>query len=270
MSEYVLGCSPREAERLRDQHEVWGPVTRAFLDRLGLRAGARVLDAGCGPGFVARELLERVGPTGEVVALDELRPWVDELASWARREGHANLRPLQGRLEEVELPAGAFDLIFLRWVLSFLPNPGTVVSKLAQALAPGGVLAIQDYNHEGISLFPRSEGFERLVVATRALHASGGGDPWIGAKAPRLLAEAGLALLDLHSTVQCGGPGSPIFRWADLFFVPHSETMVTDRLLTPEERRRFLEEWEARKSDAAAVFFSPIVVDAAGRRPADG
>ena len=37
---------------------------------LAVRAGERVLDVGCGPGFYAEELLEVVGPDGSVVGID--------------------------------------------------------------------------------------------------------------------------------------------------------------------------------------------------------
>jgi len=37
-------------------------------------------------------------------------------------------------------------------------------------------------------------------------------------------------------------------------------------LMTPEERKQFLAEWEERKQDPLTMFYSPMVVDAAGRR----
>jgi SAM-dependent methyltransferase len=267
MSAYVLGVNPTELERLRFQHEVWGPMTRAFLERLRVAAGARVLDAGCGPGFVTADLRERVGERGEVTALDESPVWIAHVRETARARGWKNVRAVEGRLEDANFPESSFDLIFLRWVLSFPPNPGAIVSQLSRALVPGGVLAIEDYNHEGISLFPESEGFRAVVRATRALYASRGGDAWVAARCPRLFREAGLELLEMTPTVKCGNPSAPVFQWAHLFFPPFSETMAAAGVMTEAERARFLEEWEARRADPNAIFFSPIVVDAAARKP---
>jgi SAM-dependent methyltransferase len=170
-------------------------------------------------------------------------------------------------VESARLEDGAYDLVFARWVVQFLADPGGVVRRLARALKPGGVLAIEDYDHEGISLFPESAGFRAVVRATRALVASRGGNAFIAGDLPRHMRAAGLAVDPVVPNVLCGGPDSPAFRWADAFFVPHSENMVRAGVLTADERTLFLREWAERKADPDAMFFSPIVADVAGRRP---
>jgi len=267
MTHYPLGTSEAELERLRFQHEVWGGRTRAFLDRIGVKPGARVLDLGCGPGFVSFELAERVGPRGEVVALDESPRWVEHVEQEVRRRGVANLRVVRARIQGAPLEAGSFDLVFARWVLSFLPRPADVVREVARALRPGGAFALQDYNHEGISLFPESEGFRAIVRATRAMYAAIGGDTWVAGRARSIFRAAGLETESIEPHVLCGAPDSPAFRWAGLFFPHFSEAMETKGLLAPEERRRFLAEWAERERDPDALFFSPIVVDALARKP---
>lgn len=266
MSEYVLGTSERERERLELQQRVFAPITSGFLDRVGVRRGARVLDLGCGPGLVTVELRERVGEEGEVVALDESESWKAPLQRLVSRHGWSNVRPVRARIEEVELEPDSFDLVFARWVLSFLADPQVAVERVARWLAPGGALAVIDYNHEGISCFPKSKGFEALIRATRDLYASRGGDLWLAGRLPRLFAQAGLATESYQAHVLCGGPDSDAFRWMDAFFPAHAAGMVAAGVLAEEERARFEREWEERRRDSTATFFSPIVVTAAGRR----
>ena len=268
MSQYPLGTGDLELERLAFQHEVWGPSTRALLARLGVREGWRVLDLGCGPGLVAFDLAAMVGASGEVLALDESARWIAHVEEQAKVRGIANLRTVQSRIQDAEPEAGAFDLVIARWVLSFLPEPGAAVRRISRCLRPGGIFAMQDYNHEGVSLFPESEGFRAVVRATRAMYSRAGGDVWIAARAPRIFREAGLEPLGTKANVLCGGPSSGVFRWAGLFFPHFSEAMERGGLLTAEERRLFLDEWKQREEDPEAMFFSPIVVDAAARRPA--
>jgi SAM-dependent methyltransferase len=207
-----------------------------------------------------------VGPEGKVVGLDASGPWHEHLERYREERGWRNVELVRAKIADWEGPASGFDLVFVRWVLSFLPEPGRVITGLRRLLAPGGVLAIEDYNHEGVSLFPPSAGFSAAVRATRELYAKHGGDTWIAGSLPRHLRDAGLELFDWKANVLTGGPGSAPFRWADAFFPRHSETMVREGVMLASERELFLAEWEARKKDPNAVFFSPIVVDAAARR----
>jgi SAM-dependent methyltransferase len=266
VSGYVLGVNPQEYDRLRFQQEVWGPATRAFLSRLDVRLGARCLDVGCGPGFVLDDLRVIAGEKGSVTALDESEVWIRQVREDAQRRGHENVHAVVGRVEDARLE-GTFDLVFSRWVFSFLPDPAEALGRLVKLLTPGGIVAIQDYNHEGVSLFPESEGFRDAVRATRALYKGSGGDPWLAARLPRLFREAGLRLRELTPRVLCGGPGSPVFEWADRFFPVHADSMVRAGVLTEAGRSRFLADWAERKSNPDALFFSPIVVDAAAVKP---
>jgi len=266
MKDYVLGTSDHELERLALQQRVWGPTTARFLDRLELSPGARVLDVGCGPGFVVEMLRERVAPGGEVLGVDASPKWIEHLRARIRSQGWSEVRTLQADINTLELEGG-YDVVFLRWVLSFLPERARVVRRLAELLVPGGRLAVMDYNHEGISVFPRSAGFEAVVRATRRLYAQSGGDTWVMGSIASLFRSAGLRPTVFEPVVIGGGPDSPAFRWADAFFPYHSQPMVEQGVLTAAERELFLREWEERKVDPDALFFSPIVVGAVGRKP---
>ncbi len=267
MGDYVLGTDDAELARLAFQHEVWRAPTERLIDALQLAPGARAVDLGCGPGLALEDLRARVGPTGLLLAVDESERWGREVRARAAAQGWRNVEFRRARLEELELEPGAWSGLFLRWVLSFLPDPGGMLVRLAAALAPGGRIAILDYNHEGLSLFPDSPGFRAVVRATRALYASRGGDLWIAGRLPGLLRAAGLEPEPPRVDALCGGPDSSAFRWADAFFPHHSAGMLEAGLLTRAERERFLSEWAERRRDPDAVFFSPLQVSIVARRP---
>ncbi len=270
MTEYVLGTSDHELARLEFQHEVWGEVTADFLDRLAIRPGSRVADLGCGPGHVLELLRERTGPTGLVTGVDESERWIAHVEATIRRRSWSNVKAIRSRLQELELEPESQDVLFLRWVLSFLPRPSELLSALGRWLRPGGAIAVLDYNHEGVSLFPDSEGFRAAIRATRKLYALKGGDTFVMGHINRHFFRAGFEPFLLRPYVIAGGPESPAFRWADAFFPYHSQSMVEAGLMTGPERERFLAEWAERKRDPASLFFSPIVVGAAARKPSRG
>ena len=68
-ADYILGVNLKELKRLEFQNGVWKNVTNDFISRCGLAKGMKCLDVGAGPGFVSMDLLNFVGPQGEVTAL---------------------------------------------------------------------------------------------------------------------------------------------------------------------------------------------------------
>jgi SAM-dependent methyltransferase len=160
--EYLLSSNEAELERLRFQHWVWKKITNNFFDRLGVQQGWKCLDVGSGPGFTSMDLRERVGPTGEVTALEPSEFYLNWFQQEASARGWTNVRFIQGTAEEAELPLRSYDFIFFRWVIAFVPNPEKFLKHLVAALRLGGIIAAQDYWYEGLSLFPRGTSFDRL------------------------------------------------------------------------------------------------------------
>lgn len=267
---YVLGSGDHELDRLALQQSVWAEQTESWLDLLDLKPGSSVLDAGCGPGEALVRLAQRVGENGQLVGVDDSERWIDHVRQRSKAEAWPPTELHHGRLETVA-GDGAFDArfdgIFCRWVLSFPPDPGALVQRFARWLKPGGRLVVVDYNHEGISLFPESPGFRAVVRATRAWYVSRGGSAFVAGELPRLFRAAGLEMTDELPVVRSGRPGTPVWSWAEEFFVPHSHSMEEAGLLTAEEGVAFRAEWAERREDPDACFYSPIVVGFAARRP---
>jgi len=265
-SDYLLGINQTELDRLQFQHAVWGGVTNAFFDRLGVGAGWKCLDAGAGPGLVSADLRLRVGETGEVVALEPSEMFLAWFRDVIARSGWKNVHARTGTAEGAELPAGYFDLVFVRWVIAFVPDAEAFLAPLVRALKPGGLIAIQDYYYEGLSLFPRGGAFDRMPDVVRAYYKSGGGDAYVTGRLPRLFRTLGLELADFSPHQLAGRPGSGPFEWAQRFFLPHIPLMAEKGLITREEAAAFTADWLAHAADPDALFFSPVVVDAAGRK----
>lgn len=126
------------------------PVTRALavrsLRRLPLAAAQRVLDIGCGPGRLTLPIARRVGPAGEVVAVDRQPAMLASLARRAAAQGLDQVRTVQAGAGagEAGLPEGHFDLALLSYVLGEIPFElrAPAVAEAAAALRPGGVLVV--------------------------------------------------------------------------------------------------------------------------------
>src|SRR5688572_21425539 len=117
--EYILGINEEELERLRFQHGVWKQVTDDFFDRIDVGEGWSCLDVGAGPGFVARDLRERVGPRGKITVLEPAGYYIEYFREYASQQGWKNIEYFSGTAEHVALPKEHYDFIFVRWVIGF-------------------------------------------------------------------------------------------------------------------------------------------------------
>ncbi|MDP4234965.1 MAG: class I SAM-dependent methyltransferase, partial [Bacteroidota bacterium] len=157
---YILGINKEELERLRFQHGVWKKVTDDFFNRIGVAKGWKCLDVGSGPGFVAMDLRERVGEQGSVTILEPAQYYIDHFKQESEKRGWTNITFLHGTAETAELPKEQFDLIFVRWVIGFVPDPEKFIVNLLSSLKKGGVIAIQDYLYSGLGLYPKGGAFD--------------------------------------------------------------------------------------------------------------
>ena len=110
-------------------------LATALADAAGIRPGMRVLDVGCGPGGLTRELATRLGP-GNVAAID---PAAQFAAACRDRNPGADVRT--GVAEQLPWPAAYFDAALSSLVIGFLDDPGQGVREMARVTRPGGAVA---------------------------------------------------------------------------------------------------------------------------------
>ncbi|MGV9883056.1 class I SAM-dependent methyltransferase [Streptomyces sp. NPDC003006] len=116
-----------------------GPAYQAAVAELGLRAGSRVLDAGCGTGRALPALREAVGPSGVVIGAD-LTPAMLEAARCAGRDRDGQL--LLADVARLPLPAESLDAVFGAGLIAHLPDPADNLRELRRVVRPGGLLAL--------------------------------------------------------------------------------------------------------------------------------
>jgi SAM-dependent methyltransferase len=138
-----------------------------LLNRVGVRPGASILDAGCGWG-VTLESLEQQGY--RVSGLDASRGMLDRLDSPKRRLVLADLaRPLPIREQ--------FDGVLALDVIEHLDDDRAAVATLANLLLPGGVMLVSvPARPEMYGEFDAVQGHRRRYTMPRlaaAFHNSG-------------------------------------------------------------------------------------------------
>lgn len=258
---YLLGTDPEEGRRLETQHRLWADAARDLWDRAAFGPGARLLDLGCGPGFAALELAERVGPEGRVLAVDESPRFIAALVREAGRLQVGQLTARVERVQELQLEPASLDGAFARWIFCFLPDPAPVIERVVSGLRPGGRLVIWDYlNYGATTLHPRSPAFDRVLAAVEESWKRTGGDLDVGARLPGLIVKSGCRLVDLAPLVKFIRPGTSFWDWPTQFFSGHVPRLVEAGLLTEAEQRAFEAEWRARERDPGTFLSAPPMI----------
>jgi SAM-dependent methyltransferase len=159
---YVMGRTAHETRRLRQQGQLYGPLTRRLLEAAGVGAGMRVLDVGSGAGDTALLLADLVGPTGAVVGIDTNAAILEVARERVQALGWTNVAFVAGDVRTAALP-GPFDAAAGRFVLHFVREPVDVVRACARRVRPQGLVVFQEHDVRGFyRAYPPSPLLERL------------------------------------------------------------------------------------------------------------
>jgi arsenite methyltransferase len=113
---------------------------------LGIGPGDRVADLGSGSGYFTVRLARAVGPDGKVYAVDVDEEMNEHLRQRLAQEEIANVDVILGRFEDPLLPDGGVDLVLTVDTYHHLEDRPAYFRNLRRDLAPGGRVAVIDYD----------------------------------------------------------------------------------------------------------------------------
>ena len=119
-----------------------------ILERIQLRPEDRVLELCCGTGGQTLPLLDRVGDSGRMVALDISRNALDILSSKAG-ENRSRLSLVEGGLDDfssslhgLNEEPGSFDLVFCAYGLYYSKDSQRTLDEARRWLKPEGRIVV--------------------------------------------------------------------------------------------------------------------------------
>jgi 2-polyprenyl-3-methyl-5-hydroxy-6-metoxy-1,4-benzoquinol methylase len=250
---------PEAATQLGLLCQILDPHTDAVLSGLPVMPGWRCLDLGAGMGTTSRWLAERVGPRGQVVAVDRDVRHIEPVDGMTLS---------QGDVTELSLGDEQFDLVHARLLLMHLPQREEVLRRCVAALRPGGILVISDWDVRylaDILVWPLGRTAEAFLKVQEAMIATGVANGVSAGWAHRVssaMAEAGLVDVraEVYNRLWHGGEAGC------LLFASNSrqlEAPLMTRGVTAED----LAIVRADMVDPATLAWSYPMVTASGRRP---
>jgi len=142
---YVLPC-PVWLGWLVELDNPFSKINRAatIIEHIELKQGMKVLDVGCGPGRLTIPVAIKVGPAGEVVAVDIQAGMLQRTREKALAANLKNITFFQAGIGEGKLEHNTFDRALLVTVLGEIPHRDAAMKEIFDVLKPGGILSVTE------------------------------------------------------------------------------------------------------------------------------
>jgi ubiquinone/menaquinone biosynthesis C-methylase UbiE len=252
------------AERLEVIHgsESERVLRSTYLDLLEIGAGKRVLEVGCGNGWVLREIACRVAPGGQAVGLDGSAELLAIARSQADQEG-LMLELRQGDARTLPFGDGEFDVALAPLLLLHVPNADQIIPELIRVARPGGRVGVLERDNESFIVSHPDREITRRIIQTgtdrTAINA------WVGRRLPGLMTRGGLRDVEVQPLTilerqSSGATLQYLLRWA--------EVAADVGAITPDQHQRWLD--ELHEEEAQHGFLVGVTyLFAWGTRPQD-
>ncbi|MFE3316789.1 class I SAM-dependent methyltransferase [Nocardia sp. NPDC059195] len=239
-------------ERLTLLGAAYDPESIALAQRLGVEAGWRCLEAGAGGGSFAHWLCSVTLPGGRVLAVDADPRHLTDLP-------HRGGEVARMDLVTDELPEGAFDFVHTRFVLLHIAQRDIVLQRLVRALAPGGVILLEEGDGLGVlDELPGAFG-EVWRAFARSTETAGANQAW-ARDLPAYLGAVGLVDVQVEAEIPMFRGGSPMARMWNLTWAQVHETLIA-----LDVSPKVIAAAQAELADEQRWFYAPPTVRAWGR-----
>lgn len=136
-TKYTFGDTPTADDRLKRIASFFNPLAKEFIQSQKTQQCNLAIDLGCGPGYTTKMVCEATD-ANKVIGLDKSEVFVK-----AASEHFPKLIFQVHDVAQNKIPYKA-DVMYVRFLLSHLKNTQTIIEKWIEALAPGGMLFIDE------------------------------------------------------------------------------------------------------------------------------
>lgn len=165
-----------------------------------LRPGMRVLDVGCGPGTITRDLGALVGSEGAVLGVDSA---ADVVAQAEQACDLPQVRFAVGDALNLDVPEGTYDVVHAHQVLQHLADPVAALREMRRVTRPGGLVAVRDADYAAMTWHPAVPALDRWLEVYRATARAHDAEPDAGRRLLGWAQRAGFVEVAVSASAWC-------------------------------------------------------------------
>lgn len=200
----------------------------AYL-RTRLRPGQRLLDVGCGPGTLTRDLARHVAP-GHVTAIDRAESVLDE-ARAALSDLGAAAEVRAGDVYQLEFAADSFDVVHAHQLLQHLREPVRALQELRRVCRPDGVVAVRDADYGAFRWYPESQPLANWLEMYQRVAQSNGAFPDAGRRLLEWAQAAGFREIEPSASTWCFATAEARLFWSGSWTERITGSALTEQAL---------------------------------------
>jgi ubiquinone/menaquinone biosynthesis C-methylase UbiE len=264
MERYVIRGGQEGYDRLLVLHRERWPDSLSLLTRAGIEPGMECMDLGCGGGEVTLELATMVAPNGRAIGID-MDPVKLELGRQAARDrGITNVNFTRLNANEWDEP-GSYNPVYSRFLLQHLSRPLDLLERMWNAVRPGGLLIVEDADHDGWYCHPPNRGFEFFVRTFNKAIDQSGGDHTFGRKLYESFLRIGVPdpVVSLVQSARASGEAKQI-PWLTLRAT--KDAIVSEGIATSDEVDRALDDLARFAENPSSLIGAPRFFQVWSRR----
>ncbi len=135
-----------------------------LVELLGVRPGLTLAEIGAGNGWLTVRIAEQLVPEGRMFSTELRASRLERIRGAVTTAGLENVTIIEAAERETKLPSGCCEAVFMRTVYHHFSDPRSIAKSIHEALKPGGLLAVIDYepgqlwtflHHRGHTVHPQ-------------------------------------------------------------------------------------------------------------------
>ena len=154
-----------EAEELEKSYQLPEIVRQRLhtLNKLSLKRGEKILDVGCGVGFLTYEIALQTGDSGRVSGIDKNSEMIRHANK--RCEHLRNTEFSEANANDLPFPKESFDAACCTQVLLYVKDVAQVISGIKRVLKPAGRIIVVATDWRGVVLNSDYDSITRKIFS---------------------------------------------------------------------------------------------------------